>query len=139
MVTIRAEFGPGAAKRMMAELAARARDRTVSVLSALAEDMLAHLRENAEFHNHTHDLRSSLCAVVFRDGRTVRAYHARHGPGAKGLERGMAVARENVPPEGIGIMLVAGMGYAAYVEAKHNKWVISGTSAELRRILEKWI
>jgi len=123
---------------MAAALAERAAERTVAYLAELAAGMHAHLRENAGFYNHTHDLRSSLCALVFRNGRIARAYHAQHGPGAKGLERGMAVARENVPPEGIGIMLVAGMGYAAYVEAKQNKWVISGTSAELVRILEKW-
>jgi len=137
-VAIKAEFGAAEAKRALEGLAGRARERALAELAGLAARMHAHLRENAEFHNHTHDLRSSLCALVFRDGRVHRAFHARHGTGERGAMRGMEVARANVPPEGMGIMLVAGMGYAAYVEAIGGKWVISGTSAELRRILEEW-
>jgi len=137
-VTIKADFSMAWAQGLVREHAERAKARTLDALGGLAARMHAHLRGNAEFYNHTHDLRSSLCALVFRDGRVHRAFHAQHGPGARGLERGMAVARDNIPPDGAGIMLVAGMGYAAYVEARENKWVISGTSAELKRILEKW-
>jgi len=114
----------------------RAKGLLVHRLAQLADAMWEDMRENAAFHNHTHNLRSSLCALVFVDGREEYLSAARHGPGDEGLAEGLRIARANIPP-GHGIMLVAGMGYAWAVEHMHGKWVISGTARRLEEMLKE--
>lgn len=113
-------------------------DHVVEVLIRLADKTAGDLRKNAEFLNHTFNLRSSLGTVVFRDGAIVHKNFKDVG-GDNGYQKAISVAEANIPSSGIGMMLVAGEDYALYVEAKHNKWVISGSSKELANTLQKLI
>lgn len=114
-------------------------DHVVEVLKSIASDVAEDLRSNAEFLNHTHNLRSSLGTVVFRDGVIVYQNFKEVSGGSDGLAKGKDVAEKNIPESGIGMMLIAGEDYALYVEAKSNKWVISGSSDELANTLQKLI
>lgn len=113
-------------------------DHVVEVLKSVADTTAESARKNAEFLNHTFNLRSSLGTVVFRDGVIVHRNFKDVG-GEDGYNKAISVAEANVPSDGIGMMLVAGEDYALYVEAKHNKWVISGSSDELAQALQRLI
>lgn len=110
--------------------------KAILILMELADKSADDLRQNAEFMNHTFKLRSSLGSVVFQNGIIVHENFESVGSGSDGLAKGKEVARENIPSEGLGMMLVAGEDYALYVEARDNKWVISGSSLRLAKILQ---
>ncbi len=113
-------------------------DRVVEVLRTLADSAAESLRTNADFLNHSFNLRSSLGTVVFRDG-SILYQNFKDVGGSDGYGKGISVAHKNIPASGIGMMLIAGEDYALYVEAQSNKWVISGSSNELARTLQKLV
>lgn len=112
-------------------------DKAIVVLIELADKSAIDLRQNADFMNHTFNLRSSLGAVVFRNGMIVHENFEAVSGGSDGLQKGKQVAQNNIPSTGLGMMLVAGEDYALYVEARDNKWVISGSSMRLTKLLQK--
>ncbi|WP_144034481.1 hypothetical protein [Sphingobacterium sp. 1.A.5] len=114
-------------------------DKAILVLIELADKSASDLRQNADFMNHTYNLRSSLGAVVFRNGMIVHENFEAVSAGSDGLEKGKQVAQNNIPSTGLGMMLVAGEDYALYVEARDNKWVISGSSMRLAKLLQNLI
>jgi len=138
-ISIKPKFKMAEVKKAFKEFEDHINDHVVEVLKKLADRSADDLRKNADFLNHSFNLRSSLGTVVFRDGVIVHQNFLEVGGGAEGLRKGKEVAEANVPQTGIGMMLIAGEDYALYVEAKDNKWVISGSSIELSRTLQKLI
>jgi len=137
-ITIKPKFEMSDVKNQFDEFKNNINDHVVEVLKSLADSTADNARKNAEFLNHTFNLRSSLGTVVFRDGSIVHRNFKDVG-GDDGYQKAITVAESNIPSSGIGMMLVAGEDYALYVEAKHNKWVISGSSLELSKTLQKLI
>lgn len=93
-------------------------------------------REQGAYNNITGNLRSSIGYTVLRDGRTVRygapaAAAGPNGDGAEGTAAGAALLRQLTAeyPEGLVLIVSAGMHYAVYVEHIHHLDVLS--SAEL--------
>lgn len=113
-------------------------DHVITVLQSLADSAAESLRANADFLNHSFNLRSSLGTVVFRNGSIVYQNFKDVG-GSYGYSKGISVAHKNIPTSGIGMMLIAGEDYALYVEAQSNKWVISGSSSDIARTLQNLI
>ena len=137
-IRIKASFKMSDVKKYFSDYKNHVNDHVVEVLKSLADSCAESLRKNADFLNHTFNLRSSLGSVVFRDGNIVYENFKDVG-GDNGYRKGKEVAEVNIPKSGIGMMLVAGEDYALYVEAKNNKWVISGSSMELSKTLQKLI
>lgn len=138
-ILIKPKFNVASVKKEFAEYKLRMAEQVVSVLIPLADTIAEDIRANADYMNHSYNLRSSSGTVVFRDGNIVHQNFKLMGEGTEGFEKGKKVAQENIPPSGIGMMLIAGEDYAAYVEAKDNKWVITGSSMLLARALQRMI
>ena len=135
-VNIKPQFKPSVIEDNIKGFIEAIHDKVILVLIQLADRHAEDLRSNAEFMNHTFNLRSSLGAVVFRNGKIVHENFMLVGGGNEGFDKGRKIAKENVPPIGLGMMLIAGEDYALYVEARDNKWVISGSSMRLTKILQ---
>lgn len=89
------------------------------------------------YTDRTNNLRSSIGYVLYYDGVKVSASFetggkGTEGTGADGVKKGEAHADKVAKgfPRGFVAVLVAGMNYAAYVEAK-NFDVITGASLQL--------
>lgn len=103
----------------------------VSTLSYVGETCVAHSRDNGKYLNQTGNLRSSIGYVVIRNGRVViNGGFEQVQNGSEGVTEGKKFRNDIISKNrrGIVLIMVAGMNYAAYVEAK-NLDVL--TSAEL--------
>lgn len=138
-IRIKPQFKMADVRETIRSFKAQIQDQAVSVLIDLADKTAQDARQHAEFINHSHNLRSSLGTVVFKNGSIVYRNFQLSGSGSDGLEKGKSVAESNIPSSGIGMMLVAGEDYALYVEAKDNKWVISGSSMRLAEVLQRLV
>jgi len=128
----------------------RAHRLTIRALSYLGERLLIEARDRPQdisWIDHTGNLRSSIGFVVVCDGKaekyggfTSRGVSSSTGStksiGKDGKAEGKSLAESLVPKfnRGYALIMVAGMNYAAYVEARENKCVLA--SSELLARLE---
>jgi len=94
-------------------------------------------RVNAEFMNHTFNLRSSIGYAVTRDRVIRKSDFKTIATGADGTEQGIKVANEaikSLPKEGFALIGVAGEFYAGYVESRGFD-VITGSGQMIENIL----
>ncbi|TDS14725.1 hypothetical protein [Sphingobacterium paludis] len=138
-VLIKPKFDVSEVKKEIADYKLKMLEKVASILVSLADTIAEDIRTNADYMNHSYNLRSSSGTIVFRDGLIIHENFKLMGDGSEGLAKGKKVAEENVPPSGIGMMLIAGEDYASYVEAKDNKWVITGSSMMLARLLQRMV
>lgn len=89
------------------------------------------------YTDRTNNLRSSIGYVLYKDGQKVSASFEKagdggEGNGSEGMKKGLAYADSvaNSFSSGYVVVMVAGMDYAAYVEAKGFD-VITGASLDL--------
>jgi len=116
--------------------------RIISTLAMVGEACVNAAREKTpeagSFHDQTGNLRSSIGYVVARDGNILVGKF--EGKTAEGRAQGQKIAdevlREN--PKGFILIVVAGMEYAAAVEAK-GKDVITGSVPAAKALLKKKI
>jgi len=90
-------------------------------LSAIGESCINAARTNGSYTDQTGNLRSSIGYTIVQDGRIIQQssfQQVKHG--TQGTKDGESFARQIVSkfPEGICLIVVAGMNYAAYVSAK---------------------
>lgn len=95
------------------------------------------------YTDRTNNLRSSIGYVLYKDGQKVSASFEKAGDGgdgngAVGAQKGLAYADSvaNSFSSGYVVVMVAGMDYAAYVEAKGFD-VITGASLDLDPIIKR--
>lgn len=139
-VSFRIEVDKKAAEKMRARyLEARSkyvRDRFIETGKKFAQNAWA----NADFLNHTFDLRSSIGFVVVENGRIVHDEFRIISTGSAGSATGLKVAHEAIAEldgdDEFALIGVAGMGYAIYVESK-GKDVITGSAGLAKSILER--
>lgn len=111
-------------------------DMLIDRMLYIGEQCVNTARESGSYNNITGNLRSSIGYVVLHDGEVVsygktEAYSGEKGNGAEGVSSAKTFLDELVLGDhtGITLIVVAGMKYAIYVEAIHNKDVL--TSAKL--------
>lgn len=80
-------------------------------------------RPGGSFYNWTWNLRSSIGYLLLNDGKVIESYFPTLQTGAEGSVTGDAFAREisnegNEFDTGVGLILVAGMDYAKFVQSK---------------------
>lgn len=124
--------------------------RVKTALQLVGEEVVNGIRSGAlsNWNDHTGNLRSSIGYVVAIDGTPVLespfeqvAGPENEGATANGGEEGRAYARSiaSLYPEGISLVVVAGMEYASYVEALENKTVLAQGEIEARRLVREMI
>ena len=90
-------------------------------LSYVGEQCLTEARSTNSYKDQTGNLRSSIGYIIAKDGRVIRqSDFAVVRKGSEGKSEGEQFARSLASkfPEGIVLIVVAGMNYASYVSAK---------------------
>ena len=90
-------------------------------LSYVGEQCLTEARSTNSYKDQTGNLRSSIGYIIVKDGRVIRqSDFAVVRKGSEGKSEGEQFARSLASkfPEGIVLIVVAGMNYASYVSAK---------------------
>ena len=98
--------------------------------------------ELSSWNDQTGNLRSSVGYIVIRDGDIkAEGGFQSYGETGEGSERGRAFARGLIPqyPSGAALIIVAGMEYAAYVEAMDNKTVLAQGELETARLINELV
>lgn len=122
--------------------------KQIARLRQLGEKCLIEARTNKGYMMQTGALLSSTGYQVFVDGVAIHsqfdaASGAQSEAAAKGVKTGQALAeRIGKETKGVALVVVAGMNYAAYVEAKGKNVLTSAghlAERELPRMLEKLI
>ncbi len=122
--------------------------KQIARLQRLGEMCLIEARNNKGYMMQTGALLSSTGYQVYVDGVAVHtqfdaASGAESGAAAKGMKAGQTIAdKVGKQTKGVALVVVAGMNYAAYVEARGYNVLSSAehlAQRELPRMLEKLI
>lgn len=119
----------------IAEAIRQSKRLTVRMLGFLGEKCIIEARNRSQeesWYDQTGNLRSSIGYVIVMDGKIVTTSDFKQVKnGSSGTLEGKSLAKKLASnyKTGYALIVVAGMHYAAYVEAMDNKVVL--TSAEL--------
>ena len=134
-------------KEAVLELKAVAREVLEEVANGLAEigesvvDGIVS-GDLSDWEDQTGNLRSSVGYMVAIDGQIWAEGGFRVFAAADdGPERGKTFAREAIQmyPQGVALVIVAGMEYASYVESMDNKTVLAQGEIETRLLIDEMV
>jgi len=130
---LRALFSATQVERLISEKMERADEKSLKVLQYIGEEFVNNARTSGNYQDHTGNLRSSIGYIILKDGALVTENFAVAGRGTdrrSGVKRAKIFADEIAARYTTGWVLigVAGMEYAAYVEAKRGYDVIEGSA-----------
>ncbi len=111
-------FGGGAVVAQVAAFRERLEKATIFQLQYLGESLAKYAKDMHSYTDRTGNLTNSIAYAVVREGKIV-TYGGENQPG-EGAETALKVAAEFASslPNTFSLIVVAGMNYAAYVEAK---------------------
>lgn len=121
----------------------------IAYLNQIGENFVRNARQNATFKDRTGNLRNSIGFIIVKDGQILGEFFEDEALAAAGIvaEKGVGAATGKVLaatmaadlPPGFGLIVVAGMEYAAAVESKGYD-VLTASSLlaedELKRAIE---
>ena len=145
---IKANFTKNDIKKRLDAFVDMVEQKQIERLQMLGEMCLIEARNNKGYMMQTGALLSSTGYQVFVDGVAVHtqfdaASGAESGAAAKGMKAGQTIAdKVGKQTKGVALVVVAGMNYAAYVEARGYNVLASAehlAERELPRMLEKLI
>ena len=112
------QFGKGYIAAQVAAFRERAEIATLFQLQYLGEQLAAYAKEQHNYTDRTGNLTNSIAYAVVKEGKIV-SYGGENQPG-EGADTALKVATEYAAsvPNTFSLIVVAGMNYAAYVEAK---------------------
>lgn len=125
------QFTPADIERMLQQKIALYQEKIVRILRIVGEKCINEARTNGSYQDQTGNLRSSIGYVVLQDGKPIEKGGFKLAKsGGNGQKEGETFINKVISqyPSGFVLVVVAGMKYAAYVEAR-NYNVLS--SAEL--------
>lgn len=134
--------------KLFAKIDARTEEARASYTEAFemaCRDIVNLAKKTNTYEDQTNNLRSSIGFVLYDRGEFVTenfgmAGKGIEGDGSKGIVEGKRIAEEaaKTHPESLIGVIVAGMEYALYVEAKEYD-VLTGSCLQAKTILEKYI
>lgn len=112
------KFGQGYIAAQVTAFRERVEKATLFQLQYLGEQLVAYAREQHNYTDRTGNLTNSIAYAVVKEGKIV-TYGGENQPG-EGADTALKVATEYAAsvPNTFSLIVVAGMNYAAYVEAK---------------------
>ena len=128
------QFTPADIERMLNDKIEKYQEKIVRVLRYVGEKCINEAHEYGSYQDQTGNLRSSIGYIVLKDGKPIEK--GGFTPTEKGTEGGKSGQKEGKAfinkvtsqyPKGF-VLVVAGMKYASYVEARNYNVL---TSAEL--------
>lgn len=119
--------------------------KQIKSLQKLGEECVMHAKsipEDIGFKDQTGNLRHSIGYMVFKDGIAIHEGYSQDG--GKGAEVGRNLAQRvgSKYPEGVVLVVTAGMNYALYVESKGRDVLTSAehlAQQELPKMLQKLV
>lgn len=115
------------------------RQKIIDVLKYVGEEAVNEARNNHRYQNQTGNLSSSIGYCIVEDGKVIFGGDFEVvKDGAKGADEGRKYLERLASghPSGLALIVVAGMEYAAYVEAK-NLNVLDSAEQMAENILPK--
>lgn len=127
-------------RRFIEEKIKRIEALIIMNLAYLGEACVNKARIDGNYIDRTGNLRGSVGYVVVANGRIVKmgGFSSAYGSGEKdGIKEGESFARKIAVgyTSGYALIVVAGMNYAAYVEAMNNKIVLTSAETYARKRL----
>lgn len=115
---VKPKFGDGAVAAHVKAFQVRLEKATVFMLQNLGEKLAKYAKERHNYQDQTGNLTNSIGYAVVRQGK-ILTYGGENQPG-EGAAEGLKVAQQMAAtlPHSFSLIIVAGMNYAAYVEAK---------------------
>ena len=124
--------------------------RTITMLQYVGETIVNEIRTShiSDWTDQTGNLRSSIGYIITVDGKPINmsAFGKVVGPepdtnAPDGSQEGKDYASQLAAlyPNGIALIVVAGMEYASYVERRDNKTVLAQGEIEAKRLVEQMI
>lgn len=129
------QFTPADIERMLQEKIAKYEEKIIRILRFVGEKCINEAREYGSYQDQTGNLRSSIGYIVLKDGKPIEK--GGFAPTERGTKKGKDGQKEGEAfinkvisqyPKGFVLVVVAGMKYASYVEARNYNVL---TSAEL--------
>lgn len=116
-------------------------DEMLRWLEFNAEELCNHARRSGSYKDRTRNLRGSIGYRIIKDGKRMNDGGFNSNDSEEGIENAIAAldryCEENtIPMVGWCIILVAGMSYAVYVEARGFN-VLHETELELQKVVEE--
>ena len=111
------EFDDAALEEMIEDWKDGVLEELIDDLDRIGLECVNLAREKGDYTDRTGNLRSSIASAVIVDGKIVRSNVFQGEGGAKAHQFIQELAQEY--NEGIVLLIVAGMNYAAYVEFGH--------------------
>ena len=129
-------------KRALREKAERMKKAYVRDLNMIGTKVVKAIRESdvSYWMDQTGNLRNSIGYILLDDGRRIGENFAEVNPGGKeGMAQAKAFADELQAqyPSGYVLIIVAGMEYAAYVEAIESREVLTGGEKLAKRLVKE--
>ena len=118
----------------------------IEMLSYIGERAVTIAREQGNYMNRTGNLRSSIGYIVLQDGEPVRQsgdyiVSGTEGAGDEGAQkaRELLARLQSEYPQGIVLIVCAGMNYASYVEDIHGKDVLTSAQLDTEETAERML
>jgi len=129
-------------KQLEAQLiswAAQNERKFIIALSYIGEDFVNKARSNNTYQDQTGNLRSSIGYVIAKNGRILKRDYKQIGDGNKGVTDGLNLADKAAAehPNGIVLIVTAGMEYGLYVESMGYD-VLSGSIPNRSQVLSSF-
>jgi len=129
------QFNSNDIERILREKIEKYHQKVIRILKYVGEKCINEAREYGSYQDRTGNLRSSIGYIVLKDGKPIEKggfTHTERGTegGKSGQKEGEAFINKVTSqyPKGFVLVVVAGMKYASYVEARNYNVL---TSAEL--------
>ena len=112
------QFGKGYIAAQVAAFRERVEKATLFQLQYLGEQLVTYAKEQHNYTDRTGNLTNSIAYAVVKEGKIV-SYGGENQPG-EGADAALKVATDYAAsvPNTFSLIVVAGMNYAAFVEAK---------------------
>ena len=125
------KFPPADIERMLKDKIEKYQEKIVRVLRYVGEKCINEAREYGSYQDRTGNLRSSIGYIILKDGKPIEKGGFKiTKSGGNGQKEGETFINKIISqyPKGFVLVVVAGMKYASYVEARNYNVL---TSAEL--------
>lgn len=129
------QFNSNDIERILREKIEKYHQKVIRILKYVGEKCINEAREHGSYQDQTGNLRSSIGYIVLKDGKPIEK--GGFAPTERGTKKGKDGQKEGEAfinkvtsqyPKGFVLVVVAGMKYASYVEARNYNVL---TSAEL--------
>lgn len=134
------KFNQASVEKQLIQWAAQNERKFITALSYLGEEFVNRARSVNTYLDQTGNLRSSIGWVIAKNGRVLKRNYTQILDGVDGIKSGLDLADRAASehPQGIVLIVTAGMNYALYVESMGYD-VLSGSIPNKSQVLGEFM